>query len=306
MKNKRGAPKGALPVLGVGLPYMAELPVEFYDPSLIDFIELTPETLCREILDNGNSRIIPVPELLLPLQELCAHMPMVVHGVELSIGSACGWNQAYINMLDEFQTAFPFPWHSEHLSFQTIKGENDEIIEIGIPLPLPPSEEAAAMVAERCAIIVERYGVPFLLENPVHYLASLPGDANIGDEFTMMNRICAQSGCGMLLDLHNVYCNAVNHGFDAWKAVQRLSLEHVLEIHVSGGRAQDGYWTDAHEGRVPDPVWRLLEQTLPLCQNISAVVFEIFPVYIPTIGPEGIRDELKTARDIWNLHQHRH
>jgi len=124
----------------------------------------------------------------------------------------------------------------------------------------------------------------------------------LSDEIVLMNRICEKSGCGMLLDLHNIYCNAFNHGFDAWAAVERLSLERVLEIHVSGGRLQEGFWTDAHEGRVPEPVWLLLEQTLPHCPNVAGVVFEIFPDYALRLGVENIRNELETARSICIQH----
>jgi hypothetical protein len=103
----------------------------------------------------------------------------------------------------------------------------------------------------------------------------------------------------MLLDLHNLYCNALNHAFNAFDALERLELGRVIEIHVSGGRLEDGFWTDAHEGQVPVKVWELLEYTLPRCPNIVGVVFEILPDYVPRMGTEGICKELEMAGILW-------
>jgi uncharacterized protein (UPF0276 family) len=69
-----------------------------------------------------------------------------------------------------------------------------------------------------------------------------------------MAAITERGGCGQLLDLHNLYCNAINHGFDAFAAIDRMDLDRVIEIHVADGRWQDGYWMDTHDGRVPPPV----------------------------------------------------
>jgi uncharacterized protein len=163
-------------------------------------------------------------------------------------------------MLDAFQTYWPFVWHSEHLGFQTIPGEDGTTLEVGVPLPLPATKEAARVVAVRSAAIRRRYGVPFLLENPAHYLTGLPADPEIGDEIGLIHAITERSGCFLLLDLHNVHCNAVNHRFDPFAAIDRLPLSRVVEIHVAGGSWHDGFWMDAHDGRVPERVWGF-------CQN---------------------------------------
>jgi hypothetical protein len=129
---------------------------------------------------------------------------MIVHGVELSIGSAHRWNDAYLEMLDGFAQRWPFFWHSEHLGFQTALAANGSELDAGVPMPMPPTRESAQLVAKRCTLIRERYGVPFLLENPAHYLAGLAADPEIGDECGLMRAILETSGCHQLLDLHNV------------------------------------------------------------------------------------------------------
>src|ERR1700730_7190483 len=284
--------------LGIGFPYIPVLAPELYQARVLDFVEIVPETLCREWRDRGSS-IDLVPAQMERAKTICGGLPIVVHGVELSIGSAHGWNAAYLQMLDAFQKLWPFLWHSEHLGFQTFAGQDQMPSNIGVPLPLPFTSEVARLVAERCAEIRRRYEVPFLLENPAYYLADLPCDPDIGDEIELMNRISEPGNCGYLLDLHNLYCNAINHKFDAFAAVDRIKLERVLEIHVAGGSWLDGFWMDAHDGRVPERVWELLEYTLPRCPNVAGVVFEILEPYALRLGIEAITEELEHGREVW-------
>lgn len=285
--------------LGIGLPYFAALQPEVYQLDLVGFVEITPETLCRQHRTGKAVKLELIPEQVKRAQQTCAMRPIVIHGVELSIGSARGWNDAYVEMLDAFQACWPFPWHSEHLGFQTIPGVDGETEEVGVPLPLPPTEEVVNLVAERCAAIRARYGVPFLLENPAHYLPELPADPDIADEGGLMSAITERSGCFQLLDLHNVYCNAVNHHLDPVRIIEGMPLDRVLEIHVAGGSWREGFWMDAHDGRVPEPVWDLLQYTLPRARNVAGVVFELLEDHAVQLGPEAIAEELERAGAIW-------
>jgi uncharacterized protein (UPF0276 family) len=285
--------------LGIGLPYIASLPAELYDPALLDFVEITPETLCRERRNGGIRALELIPDELARARQTCGALPIVVHGVELSIGSAHGCNTAYLDMLDAFQASWPFTWHSEHLGFQTIPGDDGSTLEVGVPLPQPATEESVRLIAARSAAIRRRYGVPFLLENPAYYLSGLPADPEIGEDGGLMRAITERSGCFQLLDLHNVYCNAVNQHIDSLAAIGSMPLSRVVEIHVAGGSWQQGFWMDAHDSRVPEGVWDLLEQVLPRTPNVAGVVFEVLEEYAVVLGAAVIAKELMTARDIW-------
>ena len=291
------------PPLGVGFPYVAELPAELYRSGLIDFVEVMPEGLCREGRSGTGRTLGLIPAHVDRARETCGVLPTVVHGVELSIGSAHSWNAAYLDLLDELQPAWPFHWHSEHLSFQTITGDDGGVLEIGVPLPLPATAEAAALVAARAAALAARYGVPFLLENPAHYLADLPTDAGLGGEAGLMNRVVEDGGCWQLLDLHNLHCNALNFGTPARALLAGVRLDRVVEIHVAGGSWQDGFYMDGHDGRVPEPVWELVDEVLPRAPNVAGLVFEVLNEIAPRLGVDLIAGELERARRVWRAHR---
>jgi uncharacterized protein (UPF0276 family) len=78
-----------------------------------------------------------------------------------------------------------------------------------------------------------------------------------------------------------------------------MMLDRVIEIHVAGGRWEDGFWMDAHDSLTPKPVWELLEYTLPRCPKIAGVVFELLDFYALKVGSDAIAKELRRARDIW-------
>jgi uncharacterized protein (UPF0276 family) len=284
--------------LGVGFPYLASMPADFYQSGVLDFVEVTPETLCRQELDS----LRMMPGHLARARAACEGLPTVVHGVELSIGSAHGCNAAYLEMLDRFQASWPFVWHSEHLAFQTIAADDGTTVEVGVPLPMPGTREAADLVAQRTAAIGKRYGVPFLLENPAYYIPAqvLPRDPQIADDIGLMNQVMAQSNCYQLLDLHNVYCNALNHRLDPFALIDRVALDRVVEIHIAGGSWRDGFWMDGHNARVPPPVWRLLEYTLRRTPNVAGVVFEVLDQFAPRLGRDVITEDLRRARAIWD------
>ena len=299
MSGSGARPTSAVPQLGIGLPYFASLPAELYQSRVMDFVEITPETICRQRPTETAIELDIVPQQMERARSTCAGLPMVVHGVELSIGSAHDWNTAYLEMLDAFQEAWPFVWHSEHLGFQTFRGTDGSTQEVGVPLPLPPTMEAADLVARRSAMILQRYGVPFLLENPAYYLPDAPSDPEIGDDIGLMRRILERSGSLQLLDLHNVYCNAINHHFDPFEAVDRMPLDSVAEIHIAGGSWDGRFWMDAHDGRVPEPVWDMLEYTLPRCPSVGGIVFEMLDEHVQKLGVDAIQQELTRARKIW-------
>lgn len=288
------------PALGVGLSCASDSPALWEAVrGELDYVELTPEHLCRERIDGARRRMRFVPDALAATLARYAGLPFVVHGVELSIGSTSGWNDAYLDILDELWATRPFAWHSEHLSFLLAPGDAaGEVRYAGVPLPLPTTDEALDLVAPRAAALEQRYPVPFLLENGVHYLPRLPGAR---DEVAFLNELTERSGCDLLLDLFNFHCNARNHGFDPMEALSRLRLDRVVEIHVAGGVLHDGYLLDAHSGEVPAEVWPLVDHVVARAPRLAGITFEILDDGAERLGVAGIREQLARARQSWQL-----
>jgi uncharacterized protein (UPF0276 family) len=268
--------------------------------ELIDFLEISPDVLCRESIGRSERRLEYHPGLLDAAIESAAERPMVVHGLGLSIGTVAGWNEDYLRILDQFQARAPFSWHSEHLSFLTTTSRNGKPVHTGIPLPLPYTREAIDLVAPRARALGERYGAPFLLENLTYYLSDLPAE-NDWDEIDFLNELTAASGCGLLLDLYNFHCNAVNFGFDAHEALSRLRMESVIEIHIAGGAPYNGFLTDIHTRETPEPVWDLLEQVATYAPNLAGIVYEVMEPAIPLLGAQKITAQLERVRAIWDV-----
>jgi len=139
--------------------------------------------------------------------------------------------------------------------------------------------------------------VPFLLENNVYYV-DLPGQEMTEPEF--LDGLCARGGNGLLLDIHNVYVNAVNHGFDARDFLRAVDLRNVVEVHIAGGSEMAGMYTDSHAGPVAGPVWDLLDEVVESAPNLCGITFEFQDQYLPALGGhDGVLRELDRARQAW-------
>ncbi|MFN7927384.1 MAG: DUF692 family protein [Blastocatellia bacterium] len=286
--------------LGVGFTWQANLPKALGRGwELVDFLEISPDVLCREKVTDGQRTLEYHPALLGEALASAAERSIVIHGLGLSIGSAHGWSEEYLRILDQFHQQQSFHWHSEHLSYLLTTTPDGQPLHTGIPLPMPFTEEALDVLVPRAVALNKRYGVPFCLENLTYYLPGLPCDHG-WDEIAFLNELTARSGCGLLLDLYNFYCNAVNFGFDALAALKRLRLESVIEIHLAGGATHDGWLTDIHTREVPEPVWELLEWVAPRAPNLCGIVYEVMEPAVPLLGAARLTAQLERVRRIWD------
>jgi uncharacterized protein len=284
--------------LGVGLTYLPGSPAVEASRGVVDFLELSPDILCHEQIVGGVRQLWPQAARLEQALRDTEGVPVVVHGLGLSIGSAHGWNTAYLELLDMVQALRPFPWHSEHLGFLTVEAPGGEL-NVGTPLPLPLTEEALGVLVPRGAALARRYGVPFLLENLTWYLPGLPSEGG-RDEIDFLNDFVERSGCGLLLDLYNMHCNALNLGFDARAALSRLRTDRVVQVHVAGGDTHRGFLMDVHSDVVPEPVWELLEWLMPRAPNLAGISYEILEE--AKLAPKTVVRQLEQARALWRRH----
>jgi uncharacterized protein (UPF0276 family) len=254
--------------------------------EVADYLEVTPDSISMG--HGADARLDPDV-----LDELaCAAetgIGIVAHGVGLSIGSASGWNEQYIRLLDELVAAVPVRWHSEHLAYTTVDGEP-----LGTMLPLPRTEEALELVCERVEQLLLRYPAPFLLENIARLLPDPDGDY---DEAGFLNELCARTGCGLVLDLYNLECDSHNHGFAIGDFLDRLDLAAVRELHVAGGVELDDMQLDVHSRQAEDSTLALAATSAASVPALWGATFEFLPEAVPVIGRDGIVREVERLRE---------
>jgi uncharacterized protein (UPF0276 family) len=226
--------------------------------------------------------------------------PLVAHSIGLSLGSAEFSDDAYVEQLARWHRRYGFLWHSDHLSFAQVRSAAGHEQHAGMAVPLPFDFDVLEMVTTRIRALRPLIPSPFLVENAVAYLTFSDQDMT---EPKFLNALVRDSGCALLLDLHNLYTNARNHDFDASSFLQALDLDAVVEVHVAGGAEFAGMYADSHAGPCPEPVWSLLEEIMPRTPNLKGVTFEFHDSYFPVFGAEGVRKQLARARAIWARHR---
>ncbi|MCW2541517.1 MAG: hypothetical protein JWN95_3242 [Frankiales bacterium] len=286
--------------VGVGLAYLPGRP-EYLTELLpeLDYLELSPETFAQQLPDGRMLLDQPAVSAVL---DLIGELPVAAHGLELSIGSAHAMNEFALQNTAEFMSAFApgqVRWHSEHLNFLTTGAADGSVVSLGLPMPLPFTDEVAELVGNRAAAVTRRFGLPFLLENSANYLPDLPVDPG-WDEARLLTEISADARCGLLLDLYNLWTNCVNHRLDPMRLLAGIPLDRVVEVHLAGGEERNGLLLDSHSAQVSEPVWRLLEHVLLHAPNLAGVTVEVLDIYADRLGVDGIATQLAIASDLWN------
>lgn len=261
-----------------------------------DYYEVAPETLWRvdgagELHDNGfHARFRALGE---------RHAkPFVAHGVGFSMGTGARADAArrrrWIARLRRDHAAFGFRWYTDHLGASSLAG-----LAVTLPLPLPMTAHAAAVVRRSLAAMQAVVGDVGVENNVAYFMLGSPLD-----EPAFLGRVLRAPRTHLLLDLHNVYTMAENFGFDPDAYVARLDLGKVIEIHLSGGSFSDPAWLasgrvmrlDGHDDAVPEPVWALFDRVAPRCPNLRGVTLERMEGTVGASDVAVLRDELRRAR----------
>jgi uncharacterized protein len=218
------------------------------DPGPVEWVEIHAENYMG---DGGRP--------LAQLRALSQRFGLSVHGVGLSIGGETPLDRNHLNRLKKLCDWAQPASFSEHLAWSTHGAEflNDL-------LPLPYTDATLNRVASHISQVQDTLGRQMLLENPSSYLAFAESTLSETDFLAELVRI---TGCGLLLDVNNVFISATNLGLSAQQYIDAYPLAHVGEIHV-GGHDEDTddagapLLIDSHGKPVVDPVWALLEYTL--------------------------------------------
>ena len=183
------------------------------------------------------------------LEQVRRDYPVSLHGVGLSLGSADGLRETHLAKLKRLVGRVEPMLVSEHLCWGAFGGRHFNDL-----LPLPHTRETLALMTARVDQVQNALGREILIENISTYLQYRANDCS---EFEFIAELARASGCGILLDVNNLYVNSVNHGYDAAQALGALPVASIREIHLAGHSRGDECLIDDHGSEVAAPVWQL-------------------------------------------------
>jgi hypothetical protein len=265
-----------LPVLGVGMGYRNYYRNQTLTAAEhIDFLEITADHFL------GDSR-----EQSKQLDRLQDTFTLIPHGLNLSLGSAEGLNRPYLRQLCNLVRRVEPPWWSEHISFTQAAG-----VEIGHLSPVPFNKSGLNALIQNISIAQEEIELPLILEN-ITYPLRLPWNTIPEEEF--LSLLLEKTGCGLLLDVTNLYINSTAHNYDPITLLKTLPPDQVVQLHFVGCQSIEGELVDNHSQPTNEGIWSLLE-----------TVLEMFPVKGAILERDGnfpdmsdIIDELARLRRI--------
>lgn len=183
------------------------------------------------------------------LQSVTGRFPVIAHGLSLSIGGQAPLDRVFLSKLRRFLDQWRIDVYSEHLSYS---GDAGHLYDL---LPIPFTEEAVKHVADRVAQVQDILGRRIALENVSYYAA--PGAAMSEAEF--LRSVLEAADCELLLDINNIFVNAVNHRYDARAFLKAMPGERIAYLHVAGHLVEsEQLRIDTHGDSVIDEVWALL------------------------------------------------
>jgi hypothetical protein len=239
---------------GYGLGLRREHYRDFLDTRVpVDFVEVISENF---MVAGGQPLDI--------LRRVRERHPVALHGVSMSIGSADGLRRDYLLRLQALVAAVDPLYVSDHVSWSRIGRFNSHDL-----LPLPWTDEALDVVCANIDRAQDALGRAMLFENPSSYLAF--ADAHM-TEWDFLARMCERTGCGLLLDVNNVFVSATNHGFDPLAYLDGIPARHVRQIHLAGHSQGDGLLIDTHDQPVPDGVWALYAHAVARCGPVATMI----------------------------------
>jgi len=207
-------------------------------PEQIDWLEVLSENY-----------MVPGGRPLHTLERIRKDYPVVLHGVSLSIGATSPLDRRYLRALSDLACRIEPAWVSDHLCWTGRRPTNLHDL-----LPLPYTEEALNHVTARVARVQDILRRQLVLENTSSYVTYR---ASTMTEWEFLAELATKADCLLLLDVNNVYVNAINHGFDPVEFIDGLPAQRVRQIHLAGHTALPNCIIDTHDAPVADPVWDL-------------------------------------------------
>jgi uncharacterized protein (UPF0276 family) len=202
------------------------------------------------------------------LSRIRERYPLSLHGVGLSLGSTDPLNAQHLARVKRAVERFAPALVSEHLSWSSVHGRFANDL-----LPLPYTEEALRHVSRRIAQTQDALGRQLLIENVSSYVSYRCSSLT---EWEFLAAVAVESGCGILLDLNNIYVSSHNHGFACDDYLEGIPVDAVQEFHLAGHtrieRGGESLLIDTHGAPVCDAVWDLYRRALRRFGTLPALI----------------------------------
>jgi uncharacterized protein (UPF0276 family) len=194
------------------------------------------------------------------LKQIRKDYEVVLHGVSMSIGSVDPLDLKYLNRLKSLFEQIEPAWVSDHLCWTGVEGENLHDL-----LPLPYTDEALSHLSAKIQAVQEYLKRPMLFENVSSYVEFSHSHMS---EWEFLNEVSKRTGCGILLDINNIYVNSRNHSFDPRHFVDGIDSERVGQLHLAGHSDLGTHLIDTHDHPVCEEVWELFGYA---CRKFGAI-----------------------------------
>lgn len=265
-----------IPYLGNGLGFRSELKsFTFLNRDKISFVEI----IADHYIDAPGSK-------MKELERLMANFTVIPHGIGLSLGTVSGLDESYLKKLGELIRCIDPPYWSEHIAHTRAHGSD-----IGHLAPIIYNNAFLNVLGANIGQVRQEIPYPLILEN-ITYHVDLPG-RDMSDA-AFLNRLCELTGCGLLLDLTNLYINSRNMHFDPYVFFDQLELKHIVQLHYVGFEDSESQYTDTHARATQTEIFELMEYLFRKHMP-KAVLLERDGRYE---YPEEISDDIIKAREL--------
>ena len=214
------------------------------------------EVLSENFMDTGGHP-------LWVLDQVAERYPIALHGVSMSIGSTDPLDREYLRKLKSLAARTRAHWVSDHLCWTGVAGRNVHDL-----LPMPYNEDALRHTAARVRRVSEILERPLVLENPSSYVEFASSTMT---EWDFLSRLAAEAGCGLLLDVNNVFVSSFNHGFDPRVYIDNVPADRVVQYHVAGHTNKGTHILDTHSDHAVAEVWELFRRSCRRTGNVSTL-----------------------------------
>jgi uncharacterized protein (UPF0276 family) len=206
--------------------------------------------------------------------------PIVVHSVGCALADPGPFDPDQLAALETTFALVKPVWWSDHASFTSVLAGNGTR---NLGFLLPPIGDTASIdaIADRIKFLQDRFGLPFAFETGVNYFRPQPDEMPDG---LFWGALAERADCGILFDIHNVWCNALNGRQALEQAFAALPSERIWEVHVAGGQDHRGYRLDSHSGEPEPELLALLAGIVLRLPALKAIFFEMLPDYAAING----------------------